>query len=80
MTKELRNLLSTVPKGVQEAVAAIVRTIFAQPDREQVAAQLHRVIEQLHDRFPEAAKLLEEAGCDVTAFASLPPEHWRHAC
>jgi transposase-like protein len=55
----------------------MVRSIFAQPDREQVAAQLERVIEQLSERFPEAAELLEEAGPDITAFASLPVEHWR---
>jgi transposase-like protein len=28
----MRNLLATVPKGAREAIAAVVRTIFAQPD------------------------------------------------
>ena len=28
----MRNLLATVPQGAREAIAAIVRTIFAQPD------------------------------------------------
>jgi transposase-like protein len=28
----MRNLLATVPQGTREAIAAIVRTIFAQPD------------------------------------------------
>ena len=34
-------------------------------------------MEQLQERFPEAAKLLAEAGPDVLAFASFPREHWR---
>jgi hypothetical protein len=28
----MRNLLATIPHSAREAVAAIVRTIFAQPD------------------------------------------------
>ena len=55
----------------------MVRSIFAQPDREQVELQLRRVIEQLSERFPEAAELLEEAGPDITAFAWFPTEQWR---
>jgi transposase-like protein len=43
----------------------------------QVALQLERVTEQLAERFPEAAELLEQAGPDITAFASFPVEHWR---
>ena len=73
----MRNILAKVPKAAQPFVATLVRSIFAQPDREQVAAQLERVIEQLSERFPEAAELLEEAGPDITAFASLPAEHRR---
>ena len=28
-------------------------------------------------RFPEVARLLEDAGPDITAFAGFPVEHWR---
>ena len=38
---------------------------------------LGRVIEQLDVRFPEVARLLEDAGPDITAFAGDPVEHWR---
>ncbi len=33
--------------------------------------------EQLSERFPQAAKLLDEAGPDVLAYATFPKEHWR---
>ena len=36
----MRNLLATVPQGAREAIAAIVRTIFAQPDHASAMAQL----------------------------------------
>lgn len=76
-THFMRNLLAKVPKAAQPFVAALVRSIFAQPDREQVRSQLRRVTDQLLERFPEAGALLEEAGPDVTAFACFPVEHWR---
>jgi putative transposase len=35
----MRNVLAVVPKGSQEMVASIIRTIFAQPDREHIEKQ-----------------------------------------
>src|SRR6266536_1818361 len=43
----MRNLLATVPRSASGAVAAIVRTIFAQPDHQSALAQLHRVADGL---------------------------------
>ena len=76
-THFMRNVLAKVPKAAQPFVGTLVRSIFAQPDKEQVALQLVRVIDQLAERFGEAAELLEQAGPDITAFSSLPTEHWR---
>jgi putative transposase len=72
-----RNLLTRVPKSAQALVATLVRTIFAQPDAEQVWAQHARVVDQLADQFADAAAMLEEAGADVLAFGAFPKEHWR---
>ena len=47
----MRNLLSTVHKSAQEAVAAIVRTIFAQPDHASAMAHLHDVADMLRPKF-----------------------------
>ena len=71
------NLLTRVPKAAQPFVATLVRSIFAQPAREEVEAQHARVLEQLTERFPAAAELLEIAREDILAFRSLPFEHWR---
>ncbi len=76
-THFMRNLLAKVPRTAQPFVATMVRSIFAQPDAEQVRLQLERVTDQLAERFPEAAELLAEAGPDITAFAAFPAELWR---
>jgi putative transposase len=73
----MRNLLATVPQGAREPIAAIVRTIFAQPDHGSAMAQLRKVADGLRGRFPKAAALLEEAAEDVLAYRRFPLEHRR---
>lgn len=72
-----RNLLTRVPRSAQPLVATLVRSIFAQPSAEEVWAQHRRVVEQLEDRFADAAALLVDAAEDILAFAAFPSEHWR---
>ena len=76
-THFMRNLLAKVPKSAGPFVATLVRSIFAQPDAEAVWAQFHRVVDQLEERFPDAAIMLAEAGSDILAFRSFPQAHWR---
>jgi transposase-like protein len=76
-THFMRNLLTRVPKSAQAMVATLVRTIFAQPDRQSVWDQHARVVEQLTERFPAAAELLADAAIDVLAFTGFPKEHWK---
>jgi len=73
----MRNLLSTVPKGAQDAVAAIVRTVFSQPDHQSAMKQLHEVARMLAPKFPQATELLQEAAEDVLAHLHFPREHRR---
>ena len=73
----MTNLLTRVPRRVQPWVATMVRTIYQQPSPDEVHAQLDRVTDQLQDRFPQAASLLDEAGPDILAFSSFPVPHWK---
>ncbi len=40
-------------------------------------AQHARKVEQLLERFPDAAAMLADAVPEVLAFATFPKEHWR---
>jgi len=73
----MRNLLSTVPKGAQDTVAAVVRSIFSAPDHATAMTQLHDVTRMLEPRFPQAAELLQDAAEDVLAHMHFPREHRR---
>ena len=72
----MRNLLARVHKAQSQMVAALVRTIFAQADREAVAAQLDEVASRLSQQFPEVAAMLLDTRKDVCAFAAFPRAHW----
>jgi putative transposase len=73
----MRNLLTHVPKGHAEMVAATIRTIFAQPDAASAREQLRMVSDGLRDRYPAVSDLLDEAEADLTAYATFPRAHWR---
>jgi transposase-like protein len=75
-THFMTNLLTRIPKAAQSAVATLVRSIFLQPDADAVWAQQSQVAEQLEERFPRAAQLLEEAAEEVLAFTAFPKAVW----
>jgi len=66
-----------VPQGAREAIAAIVRTIFAQPDHASAMSQWRKVADGLRPRFPRAATVFQEAAEDILAYRHLPLEHQR---
>ncbi len=68
----MRNLLAHIPHADKALVAAAVRTIFAQPNREAAGQQLAEVA---HTMAP-AAELLRAAEEDILACVSFPAEHW----
>jgi len=76
-THFVRNLQTRVPKSAQSFAATMVRSIFAQPDRDSVHEQHARVVCQLEERFPAAAAMLADAGPEILAFTAQPKEHWR---
>ena len=73
----VRNVLTKVPKAAESMVATLIRSIFDQPDTEQVHLQHARVVEQLAERFADAADMLIGAEADILGFSGFPKEHWR---
>ena len=72
----MRNVLAHVPKRDKALVAAAIRTIFAQPDREAAKQQLAEVVKAMCSRWPKAAEVLGKAEDDILAYMAFPQKHW----
>ena len=72
-----RNLLALVPKAQMDMVAAVFRTIFAQPDPESMSTTWDQVRDQLAARLPKIAPHMDDAKAEVLAFNTFPRAHWR---
>jgi putative transposase len=72
-----RNLLAHVPKSHADMVAAVFRTVFAQPDAKAVSNAWDDVRDQLAKSFPKIGPLMDEAKAEVTAFTAFPRAHWQ---
>ena len=71
------NVLSVIPKGSQDIVASIIRTVFAQPDAERVHQHFTEVTTVLARSHPKASAMPAHAEHDLLAFAAVPQRHWR---
>ena len=71
----LRNALAYANKGQRQAVLAVINTIFAQDSAEAASAQWRLVSDQLREKFPKLAAMLDAAEQDVLAFTSFPRAH-----
>jgi putative transposase len=72
----MRNVLAHVPKRDKALIAAAIRTVFAQPEREAAKQQLGEVIKVMHSRWPKAAEVLAQAEEDILAYMTFPQKHW----
>jgi putative transposase len=72
-----RNLLAQVPKTHADVVAAVFRTIFAQPDPDAVHGAWEHVRDQLTASFPKAGPVMDGAKAEVLAFTTFPKAHSR---
>ncbi len=72
----MRNLLSVARRDHQQLIAALIRTIFAQPDSEGAHGQLQVVVDQLEPIAPKVAEKLAGMEHDLLAYAEFPPSHW----
>ena len=72
-----RNAQDLVPRSARSMVATVIRSIFEQPDEAQARAQLRRVVDGLHERFPAVAELLIGAEPDLLVHFTFPDSHRR---
>src|SRR5690606_11727941 len=68
----LRNALPHAGKGQRQMVLALINTVFAQETPEAASSQWRAVADQLRERFPKLAVLMDEAEHDVLAFMNFP--------
>ncbi len=67
----MRNVLANIPEGSKAVVAAAIRTIFAQPDREAAGQQLNEVVRAMQPRWLKAAEVVARAEDDVLAYMNF---------
>jgi len=72
----MRNLLAVAKSQQRSVISALIRTIFAQPDRDTAIAQLRAVVDQLERLAPTVAERLEAMETDLLAYTGFPPAHW----
>lgn len=71
----LRNALAHAGKGQRQMVLALINTVFAQETQEAAVEQWRAVADQLREKFPKLAELMDEAEMDVLAFMGFPKAH-----
>jgi putative transposase len=72
----MRSALAHVPAQQRPAVAAMLKTIFAQESAAEARVQWDNVASALRERAPRLATLMDEAREDVLAYTAFPKEHW----
>lgn len=72
----MRNLLSVARHQHRQVIAALIRTIFAQPDGPSARMQLRSVVDQLERIAPDVAARLAGMEDDLLAYTAFPPSHW----
>lgn len=72
----MRNFLAVARHQHRLMIAALIRTIFAQPDPDAARTQLRAVVAQLETVAPDVAAKLEAAEDDLLAYTAFPPGHW----
>src|SRR5262245_24148641 len=73
-----RNVFTTVPKAKVKEVAAMLKAIHAQEDKESALEKARLVAEKLQGlRLGKAAALVREGIAETLAYMAYPREHWR---
>jgi putative transposase len=71
-----RNMLAHAAPKQRAAVAAMIRTIFAQETRAEAYAQWDKVADALRDKHEKLGELMDAAREDVLTYLDYPKDHW----
>jgi putative transposase len=73
-----RNAFTVVPRGRAKEVAAMLKAIHAQEDRDAALQKAEAVAAKLEGmRLPKAAGLVRAGIAETLAYMAFPREHWR---
>jgi putative transposase len=73
-----RNVFTVVPKGKVKEVAAMLKAIHAQEDREEAIRKTEVVAEKLDAmKLSKAAKVIKKGIEETLSYYRFPSEHWR---
>ena len=71
----MRTILAHAGKSGRRVVAAFIGTAFAQDDPAAARSQWRQVADQLRQKLPKLAELMDQAEEDVLAYMTFPKEH-----
>lgn len=72
-----RNVFKVVPKGKAKEVAAMLKAIHAQEDRQAARTKAQAVVEKLESmRLGQAAAIVREGVEETLSYMAFPREHW----
>jgi len=73
-----RNVFTAVPKGRVKEVAAMLKAIHAQEDRQAAEEKITSVVKKLKGmKLANAAKIVEEGAKETLSYYHFPSQHWR---
>ena len=73
-----RNVFAAVPKGRVKEVAAMLKAIHAQEDRQAAEEKIAAVTKKLKSmKLNNAAKIVEEEAKETLSYYDFPSQHWR---
>jgi putative transposase len=72
----MRNLLAAANHRQRAMIAALVRTVFAQPNPDTARTQLRAVVDRLMPYAPTVAERLQAMEADLLAYTAFPAAHW----
>ncbi len=72
----MRNALAHAPAKQRTAMAAMLKTIFAQENKADAEGQWDAVADALREKQPKLGTLMENSRDDVLAYMDFPREHW----